>query len=125
MAILRVLAVALALALMVGELWRSWGADRELISVVDDQIMGALLLAGAWVMKRDTVRARALFASAWGFNAGLLCSSFVVKLVAPEKTNAGNWNMLVVTVLVGLAFATSVVGMVGSVTIPLRKSCRA
>jgi hypothetical protein len=49
---------------MAGELWRSWRTDRQLNFVVDDQIMGVLLLAGAWAMKRDTVHSRALFTAA-------------------------------------------------------------
>jgi hypothetical protein len=44
-------------------------------------------------------------------------SSFFGKLVAPEQADSGNWNMSVLTVLVGLAFAISVVGTVASVAI--------
>jgi hypothetical protein len=100
---------------MVGELWRSWGADRPLMLVVDDQIIGALLIAGAWAMKRDTVRRSGFFCAAWGFSAGLLYPSFVGKVLAPEQIDAGNWNVPVLTVLVGLAFGVSVIGMVGSI----------
>jgi hypothetical protein len=120
--ILRVLAVVLAVSLMAGELWRSWGTDRQLVFVLDDMIIGVLLLAGAWAMARDTVRRRALFCTAWGFSAGLLYSSFFGKLVAPSEVDSGNWNMSALTVLVGLAFASSVIGMVASIARPARSA---
>jgi hypothetical protein len=66
-------------------------------------------------MRRDTARRRALFASAWGFNAGLLYSGFFGNLVEPVQTDSGNWNMPVLTVLVGLACATAVVGTVATI----------
>jgi len=110
----------LAVSLMAGELWRSWGTDRQLVFVIDDMIIGVFLLAGAWVMARDTVRRRAIFCAAWGFSAGLLYSSFFGKLVAPAEVDSGNWNMSVLTVLVGLAFAASVIGIVASIAIPAR-----
>ena len=122
MAILRALAVALAVSLMAGELWRSWGTDRHLMFVVDDMIIGVFLLVGAWAMKQDTVRRRALFCAAWGFGAGLLYSSFFGKLVDPAEVDAGNWSMSVLTVLVGLAFVTSVIGMVASIAIPIQSA---
>jgi hypothetical protein len=121
-ALLRVLAVVLAASLMVGELWRSWGTDRQLVFVVDDMIIGVLLLAGACAMARDTLRRRALFCAAWAFSAGLLYSSFFGKLVAPAEVDSGNWNMSVLTVLVGLAFVTSVIGVVASTAIPARSA---
>jgi len=117
-ALLRALAVVLALALMVGELWRSWGAERPLMFVIDDQVIGALLLAGAWAMKRDTARRRALFASSWGFSAGMLYPSFFGKLLEPEQTNAGDWDTSVLTILVGLALVIAVVGMIASIALP-------
>jgi len=122
MAIVRALAVVLAVSLMAGEVWRSWGSDRPFVFVVDDIIIGALLLAGAWGMKRDTIRRRALFCAAWGFSAGMLYSIFFGKLVAPAEVDAGNWNMSVLTVLVGLAFTASVVGMVASLAMPIQSA---
>ena len=115
---LRLWAVLLALSLMIGELWRSWGAGRELAFVLDDQIMGAMLIASAWIMRRDTHRNRPFFAAAWGVNAGMLYGSFFGKVFSPEDTNAGNWDLGVLTILVGLAFATSLIGMILSITLP-------
>jgi hypothetical protein len=89
---LRVVAAVLALSLMIGELWRSWGAGRHPLFILDDQVMGGFLLAAAWAMRVDTRRNRAAFAGAWGTCAGMLYGSFFGKLVEPASTNPGNWD---------------------------------
>jgi hypothetical protein len=114
---LRIVAVLLALSLMIGELWRSFGAGRPLVFVIDDPLMGALLLAGAWAVREDTLRRRALFAGAWGVNVGMLYGSFFGKLVAPEQTDAGNWDLGVLTLLVGVAFAVACAGLAASIAL--------
>ncbi|MEQ9317082.1 MAG: hypothetical protein RLN72_14605 [Henriciella sp.] len=116
--LLRIWAILLALSLMVGELWRSWGAGRPLAFVLDDQIMGAMLIASAILLSKDTTRRRAFFAAAWGVNAGMLYGSFFGKVFAPEDTNAGNWDLGILTLLVGIAFASSITGMILSITTP-------
>jgi hypothetical protein len=115
---LRVVAAVLALSLMIGELWRSWGAGRHPLFILDDQVMGGFLLAAAWAMGVDTRRNRAAFAGAWGTCAGMLYGSFFGKLVEPASTNPGNWNLGVLTALIGVAFATALVGLWFSITLP-------
>lgn len=118
---LRLLAVLLALSLMVGEAWRSWGAGRPAYAWLDDQIMGAMLLAGAWAMARDTLARRAFFAAGWGVNAGMLYGSFFGKVFEPQRTNAGNFDLGLLTWLVGLAFAVSIAGMILTITLPQQR----
>lgn len=118
---LRLLAVLLALSLMVGEAWRSWGAGRPAYAWLDDQIMGAMLLAGAWAMARDTLARRAFFAAGWGVNAGMLYGSFFGKVFEPQRTNAGNFDLGVLIWLVGLAFAVSIAGMILTITLPQQR----
>jgi hypothetical protein len=115
---LRVLAALLALSLMIGELWRSWGAGRHPLFVLDDQLMGGFLLAAAWAMRVDSRRNRAAFSAAWGVVAGMLYGSFFGKLVEPASSNPGNWNMGVLTALLGVAFATALVGLWFSIVLP-------
>ena len=64
MKLLRIWAVLLALSLMIVEVWRSWGAGRELVFVIDDQIMGAMLIASAYLLKQQTLRRRAIYTAA-------------------------------------------------------------
>ena len=120
MKLLRIAAVILALSLMVGEAWRSWGAGRPFVFVIDDFIMGVLLIFGAVAVAKDTFARRALFASAWGYTAGQLYTSFFSKVVHPEQVNAGNWSLDILTLLLGVAFVTSVIGMIASFVLPQR-----
>lgn len=124
MKILRIWAVLLALSLMIGELWRSWGAGREFVFVVDDQIMGALLIVSAYLLKQETARRRAFFSAAWAFNVGMLYGSFFGKIVNPENTNSGNWDLGLLTGLIGLAFVSAIIGMIASILLPYRGSVK-
>ena len=116
---LRVLAVLLALSLMIGELWRSSGAGRPFAFVIDDQIIGGFLLVAAYAMRIDTIRTRSAFAAAWGMSAGMLYGSFFGKLVTPETINAGNWDLGILTWLVGLAFVVALLGLAATLALPL------
>ncbi|MDO9224179.1 MAG: hypothetical protein Q7U20_10775 [Caulobacter sp.] len=118
MLILRIIAVIQALSLIIGETWRSWGAGRHWLFVVDDYWISALLLLGAWAMKTDGIRSRALFAAGWGANAGMLYGSFFGKLIEPASSNPGNFDIGVLTWLIGLAWAVSVIGVIASVMLP-------
>ena len=116
---LRMLAVLLALSLMIGEVWRSWGVGRPVMFVMDDQLMGGFLIVAAWAMTKETVRNRIAFAAAWGVNAGMLYGSFFGKVFAPEEAQAGNWDLGVLTWLIGLAFVVSLIGLWLSISLPL------
>lgn len=117
MRILRTLAIALALSLIIGELWRSWGAGRPIAFVMDDLIMGGLLLVGAILMRAPTARRHALFSAGWAVCAGMLYGSFFNKVLAPSGEQAGNWDFGTLTMLVGVAFATSIIGLVASLAL--------
>ncbi|MDP1631420.1 MAG: hypothetical protein Q8L66_08370 [Caulobacter sp.] len=119
MLILRIIAVIQALSLIIGETYRSWGAGRHWLFVVDDYWISALLLAGAFLVRRDGVSTRALFAAGWGANAGMLYGSFFGKLIDPASTNAGNFGVGLLTFLIGLAFTASVLGMIASILLPV------
>lgn len=121
MNLLRVIAVILAIGLAGGEAWRSWGAGRPFVFVIDDFIMAALLIAGAVMVAKDTLLRRAFFAAAWGYTAGQLYSSFFSKIVHPDQTNVGNWSLDLLTWLIGLAFVTSIIGMILSFTLQPRR----
>ncbi|MDB5472459.1 MAG: hypothetical protein JWR84_4019 [Caulobacter sp.] len=118
MPFLRLIAVIQALSLILGETWRSWGAGRPLVFVVDDYLIGGLLLLGAWFMRTDSLRNRALFAAGWGANAGMIYGSFFGKLIDPASSNPGNFDMGPLTGLLGLAFFVSVAGMIAAIILP-------
>lgn len=118
MLLLRGAAILLALSLMIGEIWRSWGAGRPVMLVLDDQLMGGFLIVAAWAVSRETLRTRAAFAAAWGVVAGMLYGSFFGKVFEPAKAQAGNWSLGVLTALLGVAFAVSLIGLWASMVIP-------
>lgn len=117
MKILRIVAIVLALTLMIGEAYRSWGAGRPFYAWFDDQIMGAALIAGAWLMAKPTAQRHALFAAAWAFSAGMLYPSFFGKLFEPQSSNPGNFGIGFLTAIIGLLFAISIVGTIVCVTL--------
>ncbi|MFN9091357.1 MAG: hypothetical protein ACK5V0_07650 [Alphaproteobacteria bacterium] len=117
---LRVVAVLLALSLMIGEAWRSWGVGRPIMFVLDDQLMGGFLIATAWAVERGAAHSRAAFSAAWGVVAGMLYGSFFGKIFEPARAQAGNWDLGVLTWLLGVAFFTSLIGLWFSVILPER-----
>lgn len=118
MFILRIVAVVLAASLMGGEIWRSWGLQRPLVFVLDDMVLGLFLITTAWAVRVPSLRRRAAFSAAWAFASGMLYPSFFDKIVHPADAETGNWSLGVLTVLVGLAFATSLFGLVVSIALP-------
>ncbi len=116
---LRTFAAIGALSLMIGELWRSWAVGRPTLFVLDDMFAGTFMLAAAWAMKVDTIRTRATFAASWGVAVGMLYGSFFGKLIEPETATPGNWDLGVLTALLGVAFVGALVGLVLSVVLPV------
>ena len=113
--LLRFLGAGLALSLMIGEAIRSWGVGRPVMFVLDDFFMGGLLLAGAIAMAQPTRTRWAVFVAGWGTCAGMLYGSFFGKVFAPGTANAGNLDLGLLTALIGLAFAVSLVGLAGTI----------
>ena len=108
-AFLRIWAVVGGLSLMTGEAYRSWGAGRPVPFWMDDMLAGACLLFAAWALRRVTSGSLATMAAAWGFASGMLYVSFFDKLYDPARADPGNFAIGVLTVLVGIAFATAVI----------------
>jgi hypothetical protein len=116
--VLRLFAVLLGLSLMIGEAIRSWGQDRPAPAWLDDQLMGALLITSAWLLRKPTPARRALFTGAWGVGVGALYLSFFGKLLEPTGDYSSNIPGGMLTLLIGLAFATAIAGFVASLVIP-------
>lgn len=120
MNLLRIIAVLLALSLMIGEGFRSCGQERPITAWIDDQLMGALLIAGAWLVGRPTPARCALFTGAWGVSVGALYMSFFGKLLQPGGDYSSNIPGGVLTLLIGVAFAVSVAGFIASLALPFK-----
>jgi hypothetical protein len=68
----RILAVVFGLLAPLAETVRRWDTWREdPPALFDDYLLGAVLLAGAWLGGRDLNRGPRFLAAAWGFFCGL------------------------------------------------------
>lgn len=103
------LAVIIGVTLAIGEALRSWGAGRPWPSWIDDEILGAFLLYGAW--RSATGRGRLHLAAAWGFSAGMLFGSFFKHWATRAQPNVGNFAHTCVLAVVAFGFWGSVLGL--------------
>jgi hypothetical protein len=117
----RILAILLGLSLMIGEAWRSWGAGRPVYAWMDDMIMGGALILAAVFYKAGSRSRLALLAAGWGANAGMLYGSFFGKVFSPAEATPGNWDLGILTWLVGAAFITSLIGLVATAIVAARE----
>jgi hypothetical protein len=114
---LRIIAIIGALALMLGEAYRSWGVGRPVAFWMDDMLAGAMMIASGIAVRNPTVRARAFFSASWGVASGMLYGSFFGKVFDPKNANAGNFDLGLLTALIGIAFAIAIIGLVASIRI--------
>ncbi len=117
--LLRFLAIGLSLSLMVGESIRSWGVGRPIMFVLDDFFAGGLLLLGAILMANPSWLRSNIFIAGWGACAGMLYGSFFGKVFDPASGNPGNFDLGLLTWLIGLAFVVSLIGLWGSILLQL------
>ena len=62
--------MALAVLIMVGEVYRSIGDGRHVMFVLDDVFLGLAMFFSALFFTKDTLPKRAFFAASWGAAAG-------------------------------------------------------
>ena len=74
--------MALAVLIMVGEVYRSIGDGRHVMFVLDDVFLGLAMFFSALFFTKDTLPKRAFFAASWGAAAGGVYGSFFSKLLA-------------------------------------------
>jgi hypothetical protein len=77
----RALAIIFGILAPLLETVRRWGTWREYPpGLLDDYILGAFLLVGAWLVGRRFDAGQKLLAAAWGFTCGLGYYSFFEQL---------------------------------------------
>jgi hypothetical protein len=111
----RIWAALLGSSLMIGETIRSWGQGRNLLFVLDDFFIGAPLIVTAILMARPTPARWCAFTASFAATAGMLYGSFFGKLVEPTDPVSSNIEIRLLTVLIGLAFASSLAGLVACI----------
>lgn len=111
MRFIRLYAIIFSVLLIAGELYRSWGIGRPVAFVLDDVLMGLLLLLGGVVFKPRSLFKATLLGAGWAMITGMLYSSFFNKVFAPDKVISGNFDQTFLTYLVGVAFFGSLLGL--------------
>ncbi len=106
---LRIVGLLVGAALLLGELWRGWGAGLPIFDWLANPLAGVLLIAASVMLSKDRTRRRAAFVATWGLIAGLNYKSLVILMTAPEGVNAGNLTTGQLTLATMLIFGVSAV----------------
>ena len=105
------LAIALGILLPLGETIRRWGRWHDWIFWIDDFIIGALLLLGAWQIRRRPEHGLRVLAAGWGVAFGMLYPSFFSHLEKMSAPDLGRFPHRVLTGMIGFAFLGSILGL--------------
>ena len=104
----RRLALLAGVVLPVGETVRRWhqiGDPRMLFAWLDDWLIGAFLLYGAWRAGRDATTGQASLAAAWGFALALAIGSFLTGVFGDANPTGASRGVVVAIKAVMLALA--------------------
>jgi hypothetical protein len=104
----RRLALLAGIVLPVGETVRRWhqlGDPRMLFAWLDDWLIGAFLLYGAWRVGRDAATGQASLAAAWGFTVAIAIGSFLTGVFGDADPTGAPRGVVVAIKAVMLAAA--------------------
>jgi hypothetical protein len=99
------------------EAWRrrgEWGEIAKWPFILDDFLVGALLLWGAWAVGRSIPRGRPILAAAWGVAFGMIYGSFFSQLVALRERDPSGVDARIVVLVKALLFGLAIAGLVGA-----------
>jgi hypothetical protein len=111
------LAIILAIGLMLGEVIRSWGKIRNVFSILDDFIFGFVLIFGAILTLKKVKLGYPILIAGWASCFGMTYGSFFNKIINLKADFQSNINNDFLTFLVGLAFITSIIGLIWSISL--------
>ncbi len=114
----RYLTILLALIIMIGELYRSYGDGRHIVWVLDDFFVGSLLIAAAINFTSDSLPKRAFFAGAWGVGLGMIYPSFFASLLDGAAFNSGNLNWKFLLGVKGFGFVMTIIAFILAIRMP-------
>jgi hypothetical protein len=81
---------------------------------LDDYIIGAMLLYGAWRVSKDIRSGRRFLAAAWGFTCGMAYSSFFGQLAHLNEPDPAPIPSSWVAVIKGVGLALAILALAGS-----------
>ena len=113
----RHLAVAFGVLLPVVETIRRWhqlGDIRMWPAWLDDFILAAALLYGAWRTARNVETGRPWLAAAWGITCGMAYNSFFGQLARLEEPDPSSVPAVWVVGIKGVGFLLAILALAGS-----------
>lgn len=109
----RRLALVAGIVLPAGETVRRWhqlGDPQMLSAWLDDWLIGAFLLYGAWRVGRDATTGQASLAAAWGFALALAIGSFLTGVFGGADPTG--WPRGVVVAIKAVMLALAIAALV-------------
>lgn len=119
---LRIAGLVVGAALLLGELWRGWGAGIPIFEWLANPVAGVLLIAASVMLSKDRTRRRAAFVAVWGLIAGLNYHALVTRISAPDTATAGNLTAGQLALVTGLVFGISAVCTLAAILHPRVRS---
>ena len=94
--------------------WHQLGELQYLPFWLDDYILGAFLLYGAYRAGKDAKTGQRFLAAAWGFVCGMVYASFFSQLTQLHEPDPAPIPSVWVAVIKGVGFAIAVLALIGS-----------
>lgn len=100
--------------------WHQLGDIRMWPAWLDDFVLGACLLYGAWRTSKDIETGRPWLAAAWGVTCGMAYTSFFGQLVRLDQPDPSALPAPWVAGIKGVGFLLAIVALAGSLRHPQR-----
>ena len=110
----RRLAIIFGVLLPLGETIRRWGTGGPWYLWVDDYLIGAFLLYGAWRSGRNVREGQPFLAAAWSFTCGLGYASFFGHLEHINEPDRGHIPHVMLTAILGLGWVIAILALITS-----------
>ena len=95
---------------------RRWREVRDMTvwwpAFIDDYLIGAFLLYGAWRVGKDAEPGRAILAAAWAFLCGMAYGSFFGQLAELSRSDPSGVSPVLVVAIKGAGLLLGIVGLV-------------
>ncbi|TAK15445.1 MAG: hypothetical protein EPO35_07545 [Acidobacteria bacterium] len=117
----RALAIVAGVFLPIAETTRRWhelGDIRAAPFWLDDWLIGAFLLYGAWRTRRSDPSGRVVLAAAWGFACGQVYASFFGQLALIDQADPSGLSGATVVAIKGAMFALAITALLFAVVDP-------
>jgi hypothetical protein len=94
--------------------WRQLDEFRNWPSWIDDLLLGALLLYGAWRVSGNREKGARFLVAAWGATCGMAYSSFFNQLMSLDRPDPAPIPSVWVAAIKGVGFVLAIAALVGS-----------